>query len=92
MIEPPDRIGGEAQALVRIVKREVNGGGRTMDWQQVSDEGRFAGLSGACEHRDRATRKPGPQQVHEPPGVERHFRPIVNDTARFQGEFAERLP
>jgi hypothetical protein len=51
-----------------------------------------AELACAGEHGDRPAREPGSQKVDEASRVKGHFRHIVNDTARFHGEFAVTVP
>lgn len=88
VVQPADRVCRQAQALVGVVEREIDGciaAGR----QEVPDERRFAGLAGAREDGDRPGRQSAAEQVDRAPRVKgRQVVKCCSATARFQGRFA----
>jgi len=71
MIQPAYRIGGEAEALVGVIEREVDervAAGR----QEVPGERRLARLAGAREHRDRPGGQPAAKQIDQAARVQGH--------------------
>jgi len=72
MIQPPDRIGSEAQPLVWIVKGEINGRDRTRRRQQITNQRGLPCLTRPCDHRDGPARQAFSEKREQPSGVKRH--------------------
>ena len=72
VIEPPHGIGGEAQALVGIVEREVDARQVAARRQEVADDRRLARLARTRQDRDRPGGQAGPEQTEQAAGMEAH--------------------
>ena len=72
MIQPVNRVGREAQALVRIVERHVHRrpvGGRR---QGIPDQRGLSGVAGSRQDPDGPAPKTHAEDLEQPSGMERH--------------------
>lgn len=86
VIEPPHRIGRQLDALVRIVKGEVDGRRTARCGKDVASERRLAGLAGGRQDRDGTGGEPLLQAGQQAARVQGDVQ-IVQSRCKKAGQF-----
>jgi len=77
VVEAAHGVGRQAEALVGIVKGEIDGGGLQEPREEVPHQGGLPGLAGAREDRDGPPGQAAAQEGEEPAGVKCHPQRIA---------------